>query len=125
MGDALFQDSKKKKNPAVFAGSNFLLAEFMFSSVQFSSVAQSRPTLHDPMNHSTPVLPVHHQLPEFTQTHIHRVSDAIQPSHPLSSPSPPAPNPSQYQSFPMSQRIVIIIWVAWKLNTKWQACQIE
>ena len=55
------------------------------------------------MNHSMPGLPVHHQLPEFTQTHIHQVSDAIQPSHPLSSPSPPAPNPSQHQSFPMSQ----------------------
>ena len=67
-------------------------------SVQFSSVAQSCPTLCDPMNHSTPGLPVHHQLPEFTQTHVHRVSDAIQPSHPLSSPSPPAPNPSQHQS---------------------------
>ena len=65
---------------------------------QFSSVAQSCPTLCDPMNHSTPGLPVHHQLPEFTQTHAHRVSDAIQPSHPLSSPSPPAPNPSQHQS---------------------------
>ena len=67
------------------------------SSVHFSSVAQSCPTLCDPMNRSTPGLPVHHQLPEFTQTHIHRVSDAIQPSHPLSSPSPPAPNPSQHQ----------------------------
>ena len=67
-------------------------------SVQFSSVAQSCPTLCDPMNRSTPGLPVHHQLPEFTQTHIHQVSDAIQPSHPLSSPSPPAPNPSQHQS---------------------------
>ena len=66
-----------------------------FSSVQFSSVAQSCPTLCDPMNPSTPGLPVHHQLPEFTQTHVHRVGDAIQPSHPLSSPSPPAPNPSQ------------------------------
>ena len=61
-------------------------------------VAQSCPTLCDPMNCSTPRLPVHHQLPEFTQTHVHRVHDAIQPSHPLSSPSPPAPNPSQYQS---------------------------
>ena len=69
-----------------------------FSSVQFSSVAQSCPTLCDPINCSTPGLPVHHQLPEFTQTHVHRVSDAIQPSHPLSSPSPPAPNPSQHQS---------------------------
>ena len=66
-------------------------------SVQFSSVAQSCPTLCDPMNHSMPSLPVHHQLPEFTQTYVHRVSDAIQPSHPLSSPSPPAPNPSQHQ----------------------------
>ena len=58
-------------------------------SPQFSSVAQSCPTLCDPMNRSTPGLPVHHRLPEFTQTHVHRVSDAIQPSHPLSSPSPP------------------------------------
>ena len=63
---------------------------------QFSSVAQSRPTLCDPMNRSTPGLRVHHQLPEFTQTHVHWVGDAIQPSHPLSSPSPPAPNPSQH-----------------------------
>ena len=65
--------------------------------VQFSSV-QSCPTLCDPMNRSTPGLPVHHQLPEFTQTHVYQVSDAIQPSHPLSSPSPLAPNPSQHQS---------------------------
>ena len=65
---------------------------------QFSSVAQSCPTLCDPMNRSTPGLPVHHHLTEFTQTHVHRVSDAIQPSHPRSSPSPPAPNPSQHQS---------------------------
>ena len=69
-----------------------------FSSVQFSSVAQLCPTLCDPMNCSTPGLPVHHQLPVFNQTHVHRVSDAIQPSHPLSSPSPPAPNSSQHQS---------------------------
>ena len=68
------------------------------SSVQFSSLAQSCPTLCDPMNHSTPDLPVLHQLPEFAQTNIHRVGDAIQPSHPLLSPSPPAPNPSQHQS---------------------------
>ena len=68
------------------------------NSVQFSSVTQSCPTLCDPMNCSMPGLPVHHQLPEFTQTHGHWVSDAIQPSHPLSSPSPPAPNPSQHQS---------------------------
>ena len=64
---------------------------------QIRSVAQSCPTLCDPMNRSTPGLPVHHQLPEFTQTHVHRVSDAIQPSHPLSAPSSPAPNPSQNQ----------------------------
>ena len=69
----------------------------------FSSVAQSCPTLCNPMNRSMPGLPVHHQLPEFTKTHVHWVSDAIQPSHPLSSPSPPASNPSQHQSFPMSQ----------------------
>ena len=68
------------------------------SSVQFSSVTQSCPTLCGPMNRSMPGLPVHHQLPGFTQTHVHWVSDAIQPSHPLSSPSPPAPNPSQHQS---------------------------
>ena len=61
-------------------------------SVQFSSVSQSCPTLCDPMNRSTPGLPVHHQLPKSTQTHVHWVSDAIQPSHPLSSPSPPALN---------------------------------
>ena len=64
----------------------------------FSSVAQSCPTLCDPMNRSTPGLPVHHQLPEFTQIHVHQVSDAIQLSHPLSSPSPPAPSPSQHQN---------------------------
>ena len=72
-------------------------------SAQFSLVTQSCLTLCNPMNCSTPGLPVHHQLPEFTQTYIHRVGDAIQPSHPLSSPSPLAPNPSQHQSFPMSQ----------------------
>ena len=66
-------------------------------SIQFSSVAQSYLTLCDPMNRSTPGLPIHQQLPEFTQTHLHRVGDAIQPSRPLSSPSPPAPNPSQRQ----------------------------
>ena len=67
-------------------------------SDQIRSVAQSCPTLCDPRNRSMPGLPVHHQLPEFTETHVYRVSDAIQPSHPLSSPSPPAPNPSQHQS---------------------------
>ena len=77
----------------------------MSVSVWFSSVTQSCPTLCDPMNHSMPGLPVHHQLLEFTQTHVHRVSDAIQPSHSLSSPSPPAPNTSlpASESFPMSQ----------------------
>ena len=63
----------------------------------FSSVAQSCPTLCDPRNHRTPGLPVHHQFPEFTQIHVHRVGDATQPSYPLSSPSPPAPNPAQHQ----------------------------
>ena len=67
-------------------------------SVQFSSVSQSCPTLCDPMNRSTPGLPVHHHHPEFTETHVHRVSDAIQPSHPLSSPSPPTFNLSQHQA---------------------------
>ena len=70
---------------------------FPYNSVQFSSVTQLCPTLCDPMNRSTPGLPVHHQLLEFTQTHAHRVGDAIQPSHPLWSPSPSDPNPSQHQ----------------------------
>ena len=65
--------------------------------IQFSSVVQLCPTLCNPMNRSMPGLPVHHQLPKFTQTHAHRVSDAIQPSHPLSSPSPPAANLPQHQ----------------------------
>ena len=68
-------------------------------SVQFCPVSQWCLTLCDPMNRSMPGLPVHHKLPEFTQTHSHRVGDVIQPSHPLSSPSPPAPNPSQHQGF--------------------------
>ena len=71
-----------------------LIVEQLFS---FSSVAQLCPSLCDPMNHSMPGLPVHHQLPEFTQTHVHCVGDTIQPSHPLSSPSPPALNLSQHQ----------------------------
>ena len=70
---------------------------WLSDSIQFSSVAQSCPTLCDPMNRSTPGLPVHHQLPEFTQTHVHWVGDAIQPSHPLSSPSPLTFNLSQHQ----------------------------
>ena len=76
------------------SGSYFGFHFMCFSSVQ----SLSHVRLCDPMNCSTPGLPVHHQLLEFTQTHIHRVGDAIQPSHPLSSPSPPAPNPSQHQS---------------------------
>ena len=73
-------------------GSSFILL------IQFSSVAQSCPTLCDPMNHSTPGLPVHRQLQEFPQTHVHQIGDAIQPSHPRSCPSPPASNPCQHQS---------------------------
>ena len=76
-----------------------LKVTFSLNSVQFSSVAQSYLTLCDPMNRSTPGLPVHQQLPEFTRTHVHRVRDAIQPSHPSSSPSPPAPNPSNQSLF--------------------------
>ena len=75
-----------------------IMASGPIRSDQIRSVAQLCPTLCDPMNRSTPGLPVHHQLPEFIQTHGHRVSDAIQPSHPLSSPSPLVPNPSQHQS---------------------------
>ena len=84
----------------IFRGKSYIYSRLLtpFSSVQFSSVTQSCPIICDPMNRSMPGLPVHHQLLEFTQTHVHRVSDAIQPSHPLSSPSPPGPNPSQHQS---------------------------
>ena len=78
---------KKKSNWKVF-----------ITNQSVSSVTQSCPTLFDPTNRSTSGLPVHRQLPEFTQTHVHRVCDAIQPSHPLSSPCPPAPNLSQHQS---------------------------
>ena len=74
--------------------------------LQFSSVAKSCPTLCDPMNRSMPSLPVHHQLPEFTQTHVHRVRDAIQSSHPLSSPSSPAQSLPASESFPISQLFV-------------------
>ena len=70
---------------------------FGIFSVQFSLVTQSYLILWDPTNHSTPGLSVHHKLPKYTQTHAHRVSDTIHPSNPLSSPSPPAPNPSQHQ----------------------------
>ena len=75
-----------------------LLRGFHSYDLQFSSVAQSCLILCHPMNCSMPGLPVNHKLPEFTQSHVHRVGDAIQPSHPLSSPSPPAPNPSRHQS---------------------------
>ena len=81
----------------MISGASSLYIFPQVGSVQFTSVAQSCPTLCDPMNHNTPGLPVHHQLLEFTQTHVHQVGDAIQPSHPLSSPSPP-PNPSQHQA---------------------------
>ena len=81
-----------------FKVENIVFLLILCPLVGIRSVAQSCPTLCDPMNLSMPGLPVHHQLPEFTQTHVHRVSDAIQASHPLSSPSPPAPNPSQHQS---------------------------
>ena len=81
--------NSKGNQPWIFIG---------WTDAQFISVAQSCPTLCDPMNCSTPGLPVHHQLLELTQTHVHRVGDTIQPSHPLLSPSPPAPNPSQHQS---------------------------
>ena len=79
---------------------------------QFSSVAQSCPTLCDTMNRSTPGLPVHHQLPEFTQTHVHRVCDAIQPSHPLSSPSAPAPIPPSIRVFSTESA----------LHSRWPKC---
>ena len=77
----------------------FLLLLYSREGSQFNSVAQLCPTLCDPMNRRMPGLPVHHQLLEFTQTHIHQVGDAIQPSHPLSSPSPPAPNPPSIRVF--------------------------
>ena len=88
--------SKPTINCLYYASIN--VAQPETASVLFSSVAQSCPTLCYPMNCSMSGLPVHHQLLEFTQTHVHRVGDAIQPSHPLSSPFPPAPNPSQHQS---------------------------
>ena len=80
-----------------------------FSSVQFSSVTQSCPTLCDPMNHSTPGLPVHHQLPEFTQTHVRQVGDAIQPSHPLLSPFPPTSNCPSIRVF-SNESVLHISW---------------
>ena len=87
--------------------------------IKFSSVAQSCPTLCDPMNRSMPGLPVHHQLLEFTQTHVHQVGDAIQPSHPLSSPSPPVPNPSQHQGLFFSQVLSLSICRKKFLSLQW------
>ena len=91
-------------DPGIERGSPTLQADSLLPEppgkpyILSSSVQFSRSVVSDSMNHSTPGLPVHHQLLELTETHVHRVSDAIQPSHPLSSPSPPAPNPSQHQS---------------------------
>ena len=93
-----FQESSSLHQMAHFTSCLLWTLDSPHYRLQFSSVAQSYLTLWDPMNRSTPGLPVHHQLPEFTQTHVHWVGDAIQPSHPLSPPSPLAPNPSQHQS---------------------------
>ena len=92
---ALPKDKSSARQPGLFAlpGWSWSLVSW---SVQFSCSVMSDSLW--PMNRSMPGLPVHHYLPEFTQTHVHRVHDAIQPSHPQSSPSPPAPNPSQHQS---------------------------
>ena len=83
--------------PFCWVAYRVIITIFLNSMYQFSSVTQSCLTLCDPMNHSMPGLPGHYQLPEFSQIHVHRVVDAIQPSHPLSSPSPLAPSPSQHQ----------------------------
>ena len=88
------------------------------ASVQFSSVTQLCPTLCDPMNCSRPGLPVHHQLPEFTQIHVHQVSDAIQPSHPLSSPSPPAPNPPSIRVFSNESTLCMMWPKYWVTNSQ-------
>ena len=90
-----------------------IFRDYPHSLTQFSSVAQSCLTLCDRMNSSMPGLPVHHQLPEFTQTQVHRVSDAIQPSHPLLSPSPPAANPSCHQSLPASESFPMSQLFSW------------
>ena len=92
-----FHRAKNSDYLLIFAEILFLYFSAIIQSLQFSSVTQLTLTLCDPMNHSTPGYLVHHQLPEFTQTHVHWVGDTIQPSHPLS-PSPPASNPSQHQS---------------------------
>ena len=95
----VFLTRKSHGQRSLVCYSPWVAKELDMTSIQFSSVPQSCPTLCEPMNHTTPGLPVHHQLPEFTQTHVHRVGDAIQPSHPLLSPYPLAPNPSQHQVF--------------------------
>ena len=92
----------KNINLVTYEGKLYSSSNIIF---QFSSVTQLCLTLCDPMNHSMPGLPVHQQLLEFTQIDVHRVGDAIQPSHPLSSPSPPAPNPSQYHFWKYAKHI--------------------
>ena len=109
LGLVLLEDKIGKQNK---------LATLAMRSDQIRSVAQSCPTHCDPMNRSMPGLPVQHQLPEFTQTHVHRVSDAIQPSHPLSSPSPPALNPSQHQG--LFRRVSSLLQVAKILEFQFQ-----
>ena len=91
-------DAESRTRLSDFAFAFNISSSGTYSFVQFSSVAQSCPPLCDPMDCSAPGLPVHHQLPDFAQTHVHRVGDAIQPSHPLLSPFPPALNLSQHQS---------------------------
>ena len=96
-GQFSFQSQRKAMRRNAQTTAQLHSSHTLVRSDQIRSVAQSCPTLCDPMNRSTPGLPVHHQLLEFTQTHFHWVSDAIQPSQSLSSPSPLAPNPSQHQ----------------------------
>ena len=98
-GDFAFSVKNLKNKNTSEAKRIFGNDDFSKKKKEFSSVAQSCPTLCNPTNRSTPCLPVHHQLPESTQNHVHWVGDAIQPSHPLLSPSPPAPNLSQHQGF--------------------------
>ena len=92
-------NSVHRINKAMPQQVHFTESQSNYNLLQFSSVTQSCLTLCDPMNRSMPGLPVHHQLPKFSQTHVHRVSDAIQPSHPSLPPSPPAPNPSYIRVF--------------------------
>ena len=106
----------KQVRQLIIYGAIISSMNMMITGIQFSSVTQSCPTLCDPMNRSTPGLPVHYQLLEFTQTHVHWVGDAIQPSHSLLSPSPPAPNPSQHQS--LFQWVNSSIWASLGLKTR-------